>query len=114
MTHEEMLATLAPPRLPAEFGSLSAAEMLALVGTGMAVGLLVGLLILPLTRRRVQPKKARLSDLRELPVPERLLAVARLLGRLPPSLRAAAYGIEPPPSDRDIERAARRIRPWQR
>ncbi|MFC0202302.1 hypothetical protein [Paracoccus rhizosphaerae] len=114
MTHDEMLAALAPPRLPADFGSLSVYEMLALVGIGMALGLLAGLLILPLTRRRVKPGKVRLSDLRELPVPERLLAVARLLGRLPPSLRAAAYGTEPPPSDRNIERAVRRTRPWQR
>lgn len=114
MTHDEMLAALAPPRLPAEMASLSLSEMLALVAIGMALGLVAGLLILPLTRRRASPKMVRLSDLRALPVPERLLALARLLGRLPPSLRAAAYGAEPPPSDQVIERAARRARPWRR
>lgn len=114
MTHDEMLAALASPRLPAAFANLSPTEMLALVGIGMALGLVAGLLILLLTRRRVRLRKVRLSDLRELPVPERLLALARLLGRLPPSLRAAAYGAEPSPSDHVIERAARRARPWQR
>ncbi|SCY95546.1 hypothetical protein [Paracoccus tibetensis] len=114
MTRDEMLTALAPPRLPAEMASLSLSEMLALIAIGTALGLVAGLLLLPLTRRRAKPKKVRLSDLRPLPVPERLLALARLLGHLPLSLRAAAYGAEPPPSDRVIERAARRARPWQR
>lgn len=114
MTHEEMLGALSSPRLPAQMASLSVSEMLALAGIGMALGLLAGAFILPLTRRREQRSRVRLADLRALPVPERLLVLARLLGRLPPLLRAAAYGAEPPPSDRVIERAARRARPWLR
>ena len=114
MTHDELLARLPPPRLPAEMASVSLSEILALVAFGMLLGLVAGFLILPLTRRRSSPKRVRLSDLRALPVSERLLALARLLGRLPPSLRAAAYGAEPPPSDQMIERAARRARPWYR
>lgn len=114
MTHDEMLAALAPPRMPAAMANLSTTEILALVAIGMGLGLLVGVVILPLTRRREKRKKVRLAELRALPVPERLLMLARLLGRLPPSLRAAAYGAEPPPPDHVIERAARRARPWLR
>lgn len=114
MTHDEIMARLPPPRLPAEIASVSLSEMLAFVAFGMLLGLAAGLLLLPLTRRRSSSKRVRLSDLRALPVPERLLALARLLGHLPPSLRAAAYGAEPPPPDQVIERAVRRARPWYR
>lgn len=114
MTHAEMLAALAPPRLPTAFAAPSLPDLLVLAGIGLALGALVGAAVLPLTRRRPARARLRLAQLRALPVPERLLVLARLLGRLPASLRAAAYGAAPPPSDRAIERAARRVRPWLR
>lgn len=114
MTHAEMLASLPPPRLPVTMAILSPSEILALLGLGMAFGLLIGVLVLPLTRQRDRRQGLRLRDLRSLPMPERLLELSRLLGCLPRSLRAAAYGAAPPPSDRQVERAARRLRPWLR
>ena len=38
---------------------------------------------------------------------ERILAIARIIGHLPKSLRPSAYGITPPPSNSVIERLAK-------
>jgi hypothetical protein len=108
MTHDALLAALAPPRLPAALSALSVAEYLALLGIGLALGALVVAALRPLTRARAP--RQRLAALRALPVPVRMLALARRLGHLPPALRPAAYGAAEPPSDRRIERIARRAR----
>ncbi|WP_265502178.1 hypothetical protein [Paracoccus beibuensis] len=113
MTHEQMLDALAPVRLPSSFGSLGVNEIMVLVALGLIVGVAVSAIIRPLTRGG--DRRLRLSDLRAMPVPQRMLALSRLLGHLPPALRPAAYGAATPPSDRRIERIARlsRLR-WRR
>jgi len=108
--HEALLEALAPVRLPASMAGLGLAELVALLSLGLIGGVVVAAVLLPLTRRRTRQRRQRLSDLRALPVPERLLVLARTLGRLPPGLRDAAYGAAPPPSDRQIERSARLAR----
>ena len=55
-------------------------------------------------------RRALIRATRGLPGPERILAVARILGHLPDALRAAAYGAAPPPDDGRIERVALRSR----
>ncbi|MGZ3217141.1 hypothetical protein [Paracoccus sp. T5] len=110
MTHEEMLQQLAPARLPTGMAWLSLPELLALLGLGLAAGVLAAALILPFTRSRAPRNRLRLSQLRALPVPQRMLALARHLGHLPPPLHDAAYGAATPPSDERIERIARRAR----
>lgn len=110
MTHEEMLQQLAPARLPMGMAWLSLPELMALLALGLAAGVLVAALMLPFTRSRAPRHRLRLSQLRPLPVPQRMLALARHLGHLPPSLRDAAYGAAPPPPDDHIERIARRAR----
>jgi len=113
-THQALLEALSPVRLPVGMATLSWPEIVALLSLGLTLGVLAGLAVLPLTRRRAGRGRARLSDLRALPVPERLLAIARRLGRLPEALRPAAYGAAPPPPDRRIEAIARRARLWRR
>ena len=108
MTRDDMLAALAPARLPSQFGALSLPEGMALVAIGLVLGVLAAALIRPLTR--LARRGPRIRDLRPLPVPARLLALSRLLGHLPPALRGAAYGAEPAPSDHRIERIARLAR----
>lgn len=117
MTHEQMMQALSPPRLPLAMSALSLPEMMALLGLGLLAGLVLAAAILPFTRHRAARRRARLADLRPLPAPQRFLALARLLGHLPPALRPAAYGAAQPPSDRRIEAIARRARlrrPWRR
>lgn len=108
MTHDEMMAALSPVRIPAGFGTLGMPEMAALVALGLIAGVLASVLILPMSRRG--GRRFRVRDLRPLPVPLRLLVLSRYLGHLPPALRGAAYGSEPPPTDRRIERIALRSR----
>ncbi|QBX34917.1 hypothetical protein E4191_09485 [Paracoccus liaowanqingii] len=110
MTHDQMMQALSPVRLPGSMATLSLPEMAALLAFGILAGLAVAAAVLPLTRRRAPRRRIRLADLRALPVPQRMLALARHLGHLPEALRAAAYGAAPPPSDRRIERLARRAR----
>lgn len=106
MTRDELLAALAPPRLPAAMQALDWREMLALVGLGLMIAALAALLLAPLLRRR-QSTRARIRATRGLPVDERLLAVARIIGHLPPGLRQTAYRPVPPLTDAQIERATR-------
>lgn len=108
MTHDQMLQQLAPARLPTGMAWLSLPELLALLGLGLAAGVLAAALILPFTRSRAPRHRLRLSQLRALPVPQRMLALARHLGHLPPPLRDTAYGAAPPPPDDRIDRIARR------
>lgn len=105
MTHDEMLAALAPPRLPADMASISASEMLALLGLGLLVGLLLAMLLRPLLTH--QPSvRARIRATRGQAPQDRLLSVARILGHLPAALRPAAYGAAPPPAPDQVERLA--------
>lgn len=106
MTHEEMLAALAPARLPAAMQSLDGSEMLALLGLGLLLAALVALILTPLLRRRI-PIRQRILSTRGLPPAERLLAIARITGRLPPTFRDAAYRPAPDLTDAQIERASR-------
>ncbi|WP_299844309.1 hypothetical protein [uncultured Paracoccus sp.] len=106
MTREELLEALAPIRLPAAMRVLEGREMLALVGLGLLAAALIALLLGPLLTRRATTRQ-RLSATRDLPAGERLLAIARITGRLPPDLREAAYLATPPNAD-EIERASRR------
>ncbi|WP_410216390.1 hypothetical protein [Paracoccus sp. (in: a-proteobacteria)] len=108
MTHQEMLAALAPPRLPTTLDQLSLAEMAALLALGLICGTFLSMLLRPLTRSR--SRRLRLRDLEALPVPDRLLALARQLGQLPSRLRDPAYGAAPAPENRQIARIARRFR----
>lgn len=112
MTHNQMLAALAPPRMPAEMAGLGVAEALALLGLGLLAGLALFALLAPLLARRPS-RRMLIRATRAAPPAERLLAIARILGHLPASLRPAAYGAAPPPADTEIERAALRAR-WRR
>lgn len=117
MTHDQLMQALSPVRLPTPMAILSTAEMAALLALGIIAGLVLALAVLPFTRRRAARPRLRVAALRGLPVPDRLLAIARLLGHLPAALRPAAYGAAPPPPDRRIEaiaRGARLRRPWRR
>lgn len=105
MTQEELIAALAPVRLPAAMRVLEGREMLALLGLGLLAAVLIAVLLRPLLTRRAS-LRSRLKATRGLPADERLLAIARITGRLPPDLRDAAYRSSPP-SDAEIERASR-------
>ncbi|MBU3028722.1 hypothetical protein [Paracoccus marinaquae] len=107
MTQDELLAALAPPRLPAGVLQPDWREALGLIGLGLLAALLVFLLLAPLLTRRPS-HRARIRATRGLPVGERLLAIARILGHLPADLRAAAYGAGPAPTDERIEHIANR------
>lgn len=106
MTREELLAALAPSRLPDSMHVLDWREMLALVGLGLIIAALAALLLAPLLQKR-RSTRARIRATRGLPVDERLLAVSRIIGRLPPGLRQDAYRPAPPVTDEQIERAIR-------
>lgn len=109
MTQAELIAALPPPRLPAAMTHLGWPEMLALAGLGVLAGLLLVAVLRPALTRRPS-RAAAIRATRGLPAQERILAIARLLGRLPEPLRDAAYGAAPPPPDDEIERIARRHR----
>ncbi|AGT10376.1 hypothetical protein [Paracoccus aminophilus] len=106
MTPDELIAALAPSRLPPALLGLDRGEALALFGLGLLAGLAIHALISPLLARRPS-RRAQIRATRGLEGEERLLAIARILGRLPKSLRPAAYGAAPVPPDAQIERLAR-------
>lgn len=107
MTRDELLARLSPPRLPLDMGALGWREMLALAGIGLLAGLAVALLLRPLLARRPS-RRALIRATRGQPPQDRILAIARILGRLPDPLRPAAYGAAPAPDDATLERIALR------
>lgn len=107
MTQEDLLAHLSPPRLPLEMAALGWPEMLALAGLGLMAGLIAALLLRPVLGRKPS-RRGLIQATRGLPPQDRILAIARILGRLPDPLRAAAYGAAPAPDDAAIERAALR------
>ncbi|RJE83347.1 hypothetical protein [Paracoccus onubensis] len=105
MTHEDMLAALAPPRLPADMAALGWRELCGLAGLGLLAALILFALLLPWLTRRPS-RRVRIRATRGQPGAERILSIARILGHLPEALRPAAYGAAPPPSDEQIERIA--------
>lgn len=107
MTRDELLAQLSPPRLPLEMAALGWRELLALAAIGLLLGLLAALLLRPWLGR-VPSRRARIRATRGMPAQDRILAIARILGRLPDPLRPAAYGAAPAPDDDAIDRAALR------
>lgn len=109
MTQADVIAALPGGRLPPDLMTLHFADMLALFGSGLVLAVLAAVLFMPFVRRRPSTR-AQIRATRSLPPEERLLEIARILGRLPEGLRRAAYGIEAPPSDEAIERMALRAR----
>lgn len=107
MTRDELLAQLSPPRLPLDMAVLGWREVLALAAIGLLVGLLAALVLRPLMRRRPS-RRALIRATRGMAPEARILAVARILGRLPDPLRKAAYGAAPAPDDAVIEHIALR------
>lgn len=105
MTRHELLARLAPSRLPSDMASLGWSDLLALVGLGLLAGTGAALLLRPVLARRPS-RRAMIRATRGMAPPERLLAIARILGRLPEPLRPAAYGAAPAPDDDAIDRIA--------
>ena len=69
--------------------------------------LATALLLRPVLGRKPS-RRGLIQATRGLPPQDRILAIARILGRLPDPLRAAAYGAAPAPDDAAIERAALR------
>ncbi|WP_024279874.1 hypothetical protein [Xanthobacter sp. 126] len=109
MTQAELIAALPEGRLPPALMALHATDLVALFGLGLLLGALCCALVLPLLARPV-PLRAQLRAMRSLEPEARLLAIARILGRLPDELRAAAYGAAPPPGAEAIERIALKAR----
>ncbi|MTE00391.1 hypothetical protein GIY56_08835 [Paracoccus sp. YIM 132242] len=107
MTRDDLLAQLSPPRLPLGMAAPGWPEMLALAGIGLLAGL-VAAWLLRLVMARRPSRRALIRATRGMPAQDRILAVARILGRLPDPLRAAAYGAAPAPGDEAIERIALR------
>lgn len=103
----ELIAAMGPPRLVPQLVSLGWPEMLGLLGLGLLAGLAIATVLSPFLVRRVSAH-ARIRATRGLPAQERILAIARILGRLPEPLRPSAYGAAPAPPDDEIERLARR------
>ena len=106
MKPDELIAALSPSRLPQAMLRLDWREALALFGLGLLAGLVVVWLIVPLLSRRPS-LRARIRATRGLEPEERLLAIARIRGKLPKALRAPAYGAAPMPSESEIERLSR-------
>ena len=103
----DLIAALGPPRLVPQLVTLGWPEMLGLLGLGLLAGVVAATALSPFLARRTSTR-ARIRATRGLPAQERILAIARILGRLPEPLRAPAYGAAPPPSDDRIEQLARR------
>lgn len=106
MTQAELIAALSPSRLPPSLHVLSWQEAMALFGLGLITGAVLVGLISPLLIRRPSAR-ARIRATRGQAGEERLLAIARILGHLPRSLRPAAYGAAEMPSDDEIDRLTR-------
>lgn len=103
----DLTAALGPPRLVPPLATLGWPEMLGLLGLGLLAGVVIATMLSPVLARRTSTR-TRIRATRGLPAQERLLAIARILGRLPDPLRAPAYGAARPPSDDQIERLARK------
>lgn len=106
MTRADLVAALSPSRLPPSLQMLGWREGVALFGLGLLAGVLLVWLLLPLLTRR-RSIRARIRATRGLEAEERLLAIARILGRLPRALRPAAYGAASMPAEDEVERLAR-------
>lgn len=109
MTQADLIAALPNGRLPPSLMQLHATDILALVGVGLLLAVLLSLLIAPFVERRPS-RRARIRATRGLPPQERALAVARILGHLPGELHATAYQSAPPLGEAEIERIALRAR----
>lgn len=109
MTPDELIAALAPSRLPASVLTAGWRELLAVFGLGLLLGLLLAMVLSPLLTRRVS-RRAQVRATRGLAPQQRLLAIARILGHLPEALRPAAYGAAPAPDEVTVERIANRHR----
>ncbi|WP_347137683.1 hypothetical protein [Paracoccus sp. SSK6] len=107
MRRDELLAQLSPPRLPLDMAALGWREMLALAALGLLAGWLIALALRPLMGRKPS-RRALIRATRGMAPEARILAIARILGRLPEPLRAAAYGAVPAPDDDAIEKIALR------
>lgn len=88
---------LHPPRLPESFLALQWGDYLAAFGLGLLAAALILALLGPFFRRRIRPATIdqRLQETRDLPAPQRLLALTRILtemgGTLPEDQRNALY-----------------------
>lgn len=111
MTPSELIAALPPGRLPPGLLDLGATDLLVLFGLGLVLAGSLAVAAAPLLARRPS-FRARLAATRGLPPAERALALARLLGHLPPALHGVAYRGEPIAEEafERIARAARRRR----
>jgi hypothetical protein len=98
MTQSDLIAALPPGRLPAELLELGPAELLALFGLGLVAAAVVAMAVQPFLERKPS-LRARIRATRGLPAQERALAVARILGHLPPALHGTAYRNEPMADD---------------
>lgn len=105
MSRDELLAALAPIRLPGAMRGLDWRELLALFGLGLILAAVIALLLMPLLSRKVSIRQ-RIRATRGLPIEERLLAVSRITGRLPPALRDTAYRRNSQITDDQIERVS--------
>lgn len=109
MTQAELIAALPPGRLPPDLMQLGTTDLLALFGMGLLLGCALAALLAPFLARKPS-RRARILATRGLPPEERVLAIGRVLGRLPEPLRETAYGVGTPLADREIERIALRAR----
>lgn len=105
MTEAELVAALPPGRLPPSMTTLDGGDLLLLFGLGLLLAALAAAVALPLIERRPS-LRTRIRATRGLAAEERVLAIARLLGRMPDGLRATAYGAAPPLDDPAIEEIA--------
>ena len=105
----DLVHTLNPPRMPAEFVRTGAADILAAFGVGLLIAAALVFVLAPLFRRRPARRRAAdaLGELRALPASERLVAGARLLAErgvaLPDRYRDALY-LGTPYDPADLER----------
>lgn len=111
-TQADLIAALPAGRLPPSLLQLQATDLLALFGAGLLLGAVLVWLLAPLFAR-TPSRRALIRATRGLPAEERVLAVSRVLGHLPKSLRSTAYGAGPALADAEIERialSAKRVR----
>lgn len=95
--NQDLIQTLNPPRLPADFVRTGAADLLAAFGIGLLIAAVLVFVLAPLLQRRPPRRRSTevLRELRAMPAPERLIAAARLLAErglaLPETYSAALY-----------------------